>query len=262
MKKIFIIISLILILALGYNGYHLYVKYNKINNLKDEISSREKVDEEYVTLLDSITKEVGSFDKNEKSLDFCSNLGFLVILDAVHNYNDGGNYEAAKGENFIGNTSNRQLFVMQQILKDENNNSNFIILDSEGKDSNEKMSPSDEYVMAYYPYDLFNQEYKKYFSDNFDIDNRVVSSLNTKYDKDKKYVYYENKKIGLNGINVTSMDITSISYDSSSKIYTSSVKINYSDRARELMKIDSSNGIIKYTRSNNNLYLESFEINK
>ena len=165
-------------------------------------------------------------------------------------------------ENFIGNTSNRQIFVMQQILKDENNNSNFIILDSEGKDSNEKMSPSDEYVMAYYPYDLFNQEYKKYFSDNFDIDNRVVSSLNTKYDKDKKYVYYENKKIGLNGINVTSMDITSVSYDSNTKTYTSFVKINYSDRASELMKIDSSNGIIKYTRSNNNLYLESFEINK
>ncbi len=73
---------------------------------------------------------------------------------------------------------------------------------------------------------------------------------------------YGNKKIGLNGINVTSMDITSVSYDSNTKTYTSFVKINYSDRASELMKIDSSNGIIKYTRSNNNLYLESFEINK
>ncbi|MEE1370949.1 MAG: hypothetical protein U0K48_02190 [Bacilli bacterium] len=73
---------------------------------------------------------------------------------------------------------------------------------------------------------------------------------------------YGNKKIGLNGINVTSMDIISVSYDSNTKTYTSFVKINYSDRASELMKIDSSNGIIKYTRSNNNLYLESFEINK
>ena len=73
---------------------------------------------------------------------------------------------------------------------------------------------------------------------------------------------YGNKKIGLNGINVTSMDITSVSYDSNTKTYTSFVKINYSDRVSELMKIDSSNGIIKYTRSNNNLYLESFEINK
>lgn len=73
---------------------------------------------------------------------------------------------------------------------------------------------------------------------------------------------YGNKKIGLNGINVTSMDITSVSYDSNTKTYTSFVKINYSDRANKLMKIDSSNGIIKYTRSNNNLYLESFEINK
>ena len=58
------------------------------------------------------------------------------------------------------------------------------------------------------------------------------------------------------------MDITSVSYDSNTKTYTSSVKINYSDRARELMKIDSSDGTIKYTRINNNLYLESFEINK
>ena len=61
---------MILILALGYNGYPLYVTYDKINNLNDEISSREKVDEEYVTLLDSITKEVGSFDKNEKKFGF------------------------------------------------------------------------------------------------------------------------------------------------------------------------------------------------
>lgn len=61
---------MILILALGYNGYPLYVKYDKINNLNDEISSREKVDEEYVTLLDSITEEVGSFDKNEKKFGF------------------------------------------------------------------------------------------------------------------------------------------------------------------------------------------------
>ena len=68
MKKIFIIISLILILALGYNGYHLYVKYDKINNLNDEISSREKVDEEYVNFLDSITEEVDSFDKIENKV--------------------------------------------------------------------------------------------------------------------------------------------------------------------------------------------------
>ena len=68
MKKIFIIISAINVLALGYEGYLLYGKYDKISNLKDEISSREKVDEEYVTLLDSITKEVGSFDKIENKV--------------------------------------------------------------------------------------------------------------------------------------------------------------------------------------------------
>lgn len=250
MKKVWIFVVIIILLLGGYLVYSKTDIKDKLNNKKDtNINNNINTEDEKALL----SKEIE---------DIYSNLGFLVILDAVHNYNDGGNYEAAKGENFIGNTSNRQIFVMQQILKDENNNSNFIILDSEGKDSNEKMSPSDEYVMAYYPYDLFNQEYKKYFSDNFDIDNRVVSSLNTKYDKDKKYVYYENKKIGLNGINVTSMDITSVSYDSNTKTYTSFVKINYSDRASELMKIDSSNGIIKYTRSNNNLYLESFEINK
>ena len=40
MKKIFIIISAINVLALGYEGYLLYGKYDKISNLKDEISSR------------------------------------------------------------------------------------------------------------------------------------------------------------------------------------------------------------------------------
>lgn len=254
MKKVWIIV-VIIILLLG--GYLVYSK----TDIKDKLNNKKDTD-----VNNNVNTNINTED--EKTLlskdleDIYSNLGFLVILDAVHNYNDGGKYEAAKGENFIGNTSNKQLFVMQQILKDENNNNNFIILDSEGKTSNEKISPSDGYVMAYYPYDLFNQEYKKYFSDDFDIDNRVVSNLNTKYDKDKKYVYYENKKQGLNGVNVTSIDITSVSYDSTTKTYTSSVKINYSDRARELMKIDSSDGTIKYTRGNNNLYLESFEINK
>ena len=149
MKKVWIFVVIIILLLGGYLVYSKTDIKDKLNNKKDtNINNNINTEDEKALL----SKEIE---------DIYSNLGFLVILDAVHNYNAGGNYEAAKGENFIGNTSNRQLFVMQQILKDENNNSNFIILDSEGKDSNEKMSPSDEYVMAYYPYDLFNQEYKK-----------------------------------------------------------------------------------------------------
>lgn len=105
MKKVWIFVVIIILLLGGYLVYSKTDIKDKLNNKKDtDINNNINTEDEKALL----SKEIE---------DIYSNLGFLVILDAVHNYNDGGNYEAAKGENFIGNTSNKQLFVMQQILK-------------------------------------------------------------------------------------------------------------------------------------------------
>ena len=151
---------------------------------------------------------------------------------------------------------------MEQILLDTSNYGKFVILDTEGKEEISGVTPSDEYILAYYPYDLFNIEYKKYFNDNFDIDNRIKSNIKTKYDNDDNYIYYENKKLGLNGVGITKMEVNDISYDDKSNVYTSNVKINYTDRAKNLLNVDSHDGIIKYVRDKDNLYLVSFEVSK
>lgn len=249
MKKVWIFVVIIILLLGGYLVYSKMDIKDKLNDKKDSSINNNINNEEEVNNLSNDLKDISS------------NLGLLVIFDAVYNYNDGGRYEPDTGKNLL-TTGNKQVFIMEQILKDSKNYDNFIVLSSDGKEVVENAFPTEETTVAYYPYDLFKEEYKKYFNDNFDIDNREKSSFDTKYDKDKNYIYYENKKIGLNGINVTSIDITSVNYDSSSKTYTSLVKINYSDRAKERMNIDSSNGTIKYIRDNNNLYLVSFEINK
>ena len=121
------------------------------------------------------------------------------------------------------------------------------------------MSPSDEYVMAYYPYDLFNQEYKKYFSDNFDLDNRVVSSLNTKYDKD--YVYFDNRHPGSNGVYVSMITSDKVEYKKGE--YIASIKATYSTRLADILDKETSNGIISYTKDgDNNIILKSFILKK
>lgn len=243
MKKLILVLFVVVILLVG--GYfvynNIYLEKNKGNDF-DAISEKE------------------SFNNDLESIE--KNLGLLVILNSVHNYNDGGKYEPDKGKNLIGDVSDKQLFVMEQILLNTSNYSKFVILDTEGKEEISGVTPSDEYILAYYPYDLFNIEYKKYFNDNFDIDNRIKSNINTKYDNDDNYIYYENKKLGLNGVGITKMEVNDISYDDKSNVYTSNVKINYTDRAKNLLNVDSHDGIIKYVRDKDNLYLVSFEVSK
>lgn len=68
MKRLIIIILILLILLFGYESYRLYEKYNEISSLKDKIMEKEDIDNEYVALLDSITEEVGSFEKIENKV--------------------------------------------------------------------------------------------------------------------------------------------------------------------------------------------------
>lgn len=240
MKKVLIVLMVMIVLLIG--GYLFYsnVDTDKILNNNTDIDidmEKEKIN----TYLEGVY----------------GNLGLMAILNSLDNYNNGGNYEIDMNTNLLGSTSAKQLFVMEQIVMDSSLVSNFVILSSEGEIIDDGI-PNDMTSIAYYPLELFNDEYKKYFNSDFDIDNREISVMKNKYDNDKNYVYYNNKKLSLNGVRVLSMEVNDISLNDN--VYTANIKMTYSDRAKELLNKDSSDALLKYTRSNNNIYLLSFEV--
>lgn len=240
MKKVLIVLMIMIVLLIG--GYLFYsnVDTDKILNNNTDIDidmEKEKIN----TYLEGVY----------------GNLGLMAILNSLDNYNNGGNYEIDMNTNLLGSTSAKQLFVMEQIVMDSSLVSNFVVLSSEGEVIDDGI-PNDMTSIAYYPLELFNDEYKKYFNSDFDIDNREISVMKNKYDNDKNYVYYNNKKLSLNGVRVLSMEVNDISLNDN--VYTANIKMTYSDRAKELLNKDSSDALLKYTRSNNNIYLLSFEV--
>ena len=72
---------------------------DKLNNKKDtDINNNINTEDEKALL----SKEIE---------DIYSNLGFLVILDAVHNYNDGGITTIGKMKDIKGNESLEEVFL-------------------------------------------------------------------------------------------------------------------------------------------------------
>lgn len=247
MKK-FILIILVIGIILG-GGYLIY------NNilLGDNLNIKNYND-------DFEQQEEEKFLKNELD-SISSSLGFLVIISSVDNYNDGGAYEPEKDQNLLEDNNNKQLFVMEQIVSNTDNYKNFIVLDLEGKAlEEENIYPTDQFSIAYYPYELFSKEYNKYFNESFDIENRKKSNINTKYDNDKNYIFYENKRPGLNGMGVKNIEINSISYDNKNKKYKANLKLNYTERTLSILKSNNDNAQLTYTKNNENINLLSFEI--
>ena len=68
MRKGLIIVSSIMGVFLCYELYCLFENYNNVKYLKSEINKKEGIDNEYIELLDSITSEVGSFEKIENKV--------------------------------------------------------------------------------------------------------------------------------------------------------------------------------------------------
>lgn len=65
MKKIYIVLSIVITLLIGYKGYCLYNNCMEIKRLEKKISDKSSVDNEYSMVLDSIISEVGDFDNIE-----------------------------------------------------------------------------------------------------------------------------------------------------------------------------------------------------
>lgn len=205
-----------------------------------------------------VTKEKEKL--NDDLQDITKSLGWLVITSGIDNYNSGGKYEPQKNKDLLATTENRQLFIMEKILEKESNYNRFVKVAQDGSaDKDPNTIVTDEMTTAYYPANLFNTEYKKYFGEDFDIDNRKVSTLNTAQDKSKDYVYYNNKRAGANGLSVDAMTVNKVKYNKEDALLVADITLTYSSRASSL-GYSYSNMTLNYTRDNDNLILKSMFI--
>lgn len=194
---------------------------------------------------------------NNKLEEIKSSLGFIAIITSIDKYNAGGDYITKKNKNLLEETSDKQLFVMEQIVTNEENHKDFIILNMNGEVDKELTSPTMDTTTAYYPYNLFETEYKKYFNDTFKIDNRKTSNLDNTYDKDENYIYYENRRTGLNGLSVTKITVNSITNPSSNQ-YEANITLHYSERLTSMLGVSSEEAELIYQKEGNNIKIDSY----
>ena len=208
-----------------------------------------------ITLNETEEKEV----LNQTLKEMEASLGFLAVLTSIDKYNAGGDYITKKNVNLLKDTKSKQLFVMEQIVKNTENDKNFVILNMNGEVDTEENIPTTDGTTAYYPTDLFKKEYAKYFKETFSLEERQVSTFNNTYDKDTNYIYYENRRAGANGLSVTGITIEKIEVLSSSK-YQASITLNYSDRLATMLGVDSESAKLVYQRNEDNIQIDSYMI--
>lgn len=233
MKKVAIVI-LILVIILG--GFIIFQNDNKFN----EEEEKQYLEEE----LNELTKS----------------LGWITIVSSFENYNIGGEYEPIRNKNLIEKTEDKQLFIMEKILENKENESKFIIINSNTEQEESGLLPTEDATIAYYPYEEFNVEYKKYFNQDLKVEETKKSGLNLTYDNNPNYVYYENKRSGVNGQYVEKIAIDSIKYDKQSKNNIAEVTITYSKAQTEKTGYNSDKAEIQYKKQGKNIILESLII--
>lgn len=243
------IIALIIIL-LGVVGVYL-LKDNKDNlktnnNSTNQTNTPNNFDE---------TTEREDLNTNLKKMEF--SLGFIAVLTSIDKYNAGGDYITKKNVNLLKDTASKQLFVIEQIVSNEDAHKNFIILDMNGEVDNEGSTPTMDGATAYYPYNLFKEEYQKYFPESFNIEERKISTFNNNYDKNTNYIYYENRRPGLNGLSVTGITIENIEKTENNQ-YKANITLNYNERLSELLGVDSEQAELIYQKQSNSIQIISY----
>lgn len=182
-------------------------------------------------------------------------LGFLAIIsDPSSGLQD---YCVEKGNDILETVQAKQLFVMEDILQDSNNFKLFTTLVDNQMETYE--APTDEMVLVYLPYDVFNKQYETLFNETFDIAHSITSEAlpdniaNT-------YVYYDNRRAGNNGVGVDSFEVKQINYDASSETYEAVLVLHYSERAAERLGRSSDHVTLKYQATEKQLVLKGLYI--
>ena len=113
---ILVIFLVIAVIVLGFLYYR-----SKAVPLNNDITNNE----------DSTPKEDLNLEKDNLSKeleDLTSSLGFILIYANVENYNKNGEYQLSSNTDLF-TEDRKKLFVMEQILMNQDNYSNFILLD-------------------------------------------------------------------------------------------------------------------------------------
>ncbi len=261
---IIIILVLITIIGLLLTGI---IKINRPNNNNNN---------------NNITLEKTEQMDNTKLQNFINDYtnSFTSILLVNGTWQDGDKNEneliIKKNTNYLEKEEDKQLFVMENIAKDENNNKNFIIFNSFGEINKDETCVRCDATPAYYPYNLFNIEFKKVFNRDFDMSKKATSEYSKvpkdddssidyskaeiiKYENSNDYVYNNYPDTG-GAYDIQNIQVISSSYDNQTKKYTANLNLIYSDRLKGLCGVDSNSAKLVYTIVNDNIILESFTV--
>ena len=252
---IVLVVALIIISfgAIWYIANETKLKENTNTKAEDNNSVNEEIIQDKKDVLEEEKNKI------EKDLtDIKQSLSYIIIKTYIENNNNENSYNIQSNINLLKRIDNRQLFIMEEIIKAQKNNNNFIALSSDGKEITDKFSPTDEMITVYYPYDLFNVEYKKYFNEDFNKNEAKISSYENDYDKGN-YVYYNGIRPGTNGLYIDTITINNINTDNTNE-FTVDITLNYSQRASSEFRINSNEASLSYERNNDNLILKSLII--
>ena len=182
-------------------------------------------------------------------------LGFLTIIsDSSSGLQD---YCVEKGNDILETVQARQLFVMEDILQDSNHFKLFTTLVDNQMETYE--APTEEMVLVYLPYDVFNKQYEALFNEPFDVTKSISNEVLPDELADT-YVYYDNRRPGNNGVGVDSFEVKQMSYDVSNETYEAVLVFHYSERAAERLGRSFDNATLKYQAIGEQLVLKGLYI--
>ena len=209
-------------------GYFLQLSNDQLsNNEKDSVSqSKEEqpIIKEEQGIDETSEKDKSSVEKQEEQYDeaWCNTqlnemiwpLGWICLLSDETSFAEA--YHVAKGENIFQKENVRKLFVMESLLSDPNFTDQFVAL--EGENIVQLDYPTDETVSAYLPYDIFIENYKRFFDQGFSEKN--------------DYIDYDNRRPGANGMRVEKINVKQAQYDEVAELYVATIELIYSERAQ------------------------------
>lgn len=235
------LVALLLIILAGAVIFALETNYFKNQDYKENKFDEIKEKENLENVLDNYNTPLSS----------------LIVKTIVDKYNKSGKYEIMKNTDLFSIEGNKQFFVSEYLV--ETNKNVFIVLNGFNNEVDNTATPTDDATIAYSKIDDFNKAYKEIFDEEFKISKKEVSASNNEYDKSNEYVYYNNKRIGTNGMKAN-ITLNNITYENDT--YKANVTISYSDRLKEVLNYETDTAVLSYEKNDEKIYLTEFTINK
>ena len=160
--------------------------------------------------------------------EYQKELGWMLILSDEQSF--ATDYHVVRGENILSEEKAKQLFTMEYLVEHKRDGSTFMIAGEQGLEMTD--DPTQEFVAVYVDYETFNEQYRYFFDEDFDI-NAGMRMEGEQAAKD--YVYYDNRRPGSNGVQAEKIAVGECTYEEGAQLYTVALTISYSERAQEML---------------------------